>query len=262
MATYQTAVPGTTITAAWGNNVRDGLITDFANAAARTSAVPAPPDAMVTMLKDAPKRFEFYDATLGLWRGLGGYIECTSGTRPPNPREGQRIRETDTNFDYRHNGTKWIRDDQKILMTAVQSWVSNATYGFVLAGNTSPNGGMTFPMDVGSKYEFELDLHVQAASGAALGVQIIYPTGSNADTAYIGTNNTGAFVSGGTQGIASGAAVGIFGGTGGTSLTKIHGQVTTGGNAGSLSLAFAQGTSNPSGSFVLVGTTLKYRQVA
>jgi hypothetical protein len=50
---YTTNVAGTTITAAWGNaNVRDQVVTPFATAAARTSAVSSPPSGMVSTRTD------------------------------------------------------------------------------------------------------------------------------------------------------------------------------------------------------------------
>jgi hypothetical protein len=60
MATYLTVSPGTTITASWGNNVRNGLVTDFASAAARSSANPTPPLAFTTFLS-GPKVFNTFD---------------------------------------------------------------------------------------------------------------------------------------------------------------------------------------------------------
>lgn len=50
---YTTNVAGTAITAAWGNaNVRDQVVTPFANSAARTSAITAPVDGMLSTLTD------------------------------------------------------------------------------------------------------------------------------------------------------------------------------------------------------------------
>lgn len=50
---YTTVVAGTTITASWGNaNVRDQVVTPFASASARTSAVTVPVEGMVSFLND------------------------------------------------------------------------------------------------------------------------------------------------------------------------------------------------------------------
>lgn len=60
---YTTVVAGTTITAAWGNaNVRDQVITPFATAAARTSAVSSPVEGMVSWLSDQD-RLDVYDGS-------------------------------------------------------------------------------------------------------------------------------------------------------------------------------------------------------
>lgn len=60
MATYLTVTPGTTITASWGNNVRDGLVTLFASAAARASAVLSPVTGFTTFLSGI-KQFNTFD---------------------------------------------------------------------------------------------------------------------------------------------------------------------------------------------------------
>lgn len=55
-----TIVGGTTITASWGNLVRDAAVNVFASAAARASAVAAPTEGMVSVLADV-NRLEAHD---------------------------------------------------------------------------------------------------------------------------------------------------------------------------------------------------------
>lgn len=58
---YTTLVAGTTITSSWANgNVRDQVVTPFANSAARTSAISAPVAGMVSYITGT-KRLEVYD---------------------------------------------------------------------------------------------------------------------------------------------------------------------------------------------------------
>jgi hypothetical protein len=60
---YTTNVPGTTITASWGNtNVRDQVVTPFASASARSSAITSPVEGMISYRSDE-KVFEGYNAT-------------------------------------------------------------------------------------------------------------------------------------------------------------------------------------------------------
>lgn len=69
---YTTSVAGTTITASWANaNVRDQVVTPFATAAARSSAITSPVEGMLSFRTDADA-FEFYNATA--WSFLGPAI--------------------------------------------------------------------------------------------------------------------------------------------------------------------------------------------
>lgn len=85
---YTTLVAGTTITASWANaSVRDQTVTPFATAAARTSAVTAPVEGMLSYRTDADV-FEGYDgsgwriaASLGAWTTYTPAL-TTSGSAP------------------------------------------------------------------------------------------------------------------------------------------------------------------------------------
>lgn len=60
---YTTVVAGTTITASWGNaNVRDQVVTPFASASARSSAITAPVEGMVSHLNDV-NSLELYNGS-------------------------------------------------------------------------------------------------------------------------------------------------------------------------------------------------------
>lgn len=60
VAQYPTVTSGTTITATWGNTVRDGLVNVFSTSASRASAITAPGEGMVTYLTNS-NTLEFYD---------------------------------------------------------------------------------------------------------------------------------------------------------------------------------------------------------
>lgn len=85
---YTTLVAGTTITASWANaSVRDQGVTPFATAAARTSAVTAPVEGMLSYRTDADV-FEGYDGTgwriaasLGAWTSYTPAL-TSSGSAP------------------------------------------------------------------------------------------------------------------------------------------------------------------------------------
>jgi len=68
---YTTLVTGTTITASWANaNVRDQVVTPFASAAARTSAISSPVEGMVSWLSDV-NALEAFDGSAWLNVVLG-----------------------------------------------------------------------------------------------------------------------------------------------------------------------------------------------
>lgn len=80
---YTTNVAGTTITAAWGNaNVRDQVVTPFANVAARTSAITVPVDGMLASMTDADC-VDYYDGSA--WSPIGPNVAdaLTVTTAPP-----------------------------------------------------------------------------------------------------------------------------------------------------------------------------------
>jgi hypothetical protein len=68
---YTTVVAGTTITASWGNaNVRDQVVTPFASAAARTSAITSPVAGMVSTRTDGKIAEVYFGAAWGAITGL------------------------------------------------------------------------------------------------------------------------------------------------------------------------------------------------
>lgn len=72
---FTTVVSGTTITAAWGNVVRDQVVTPFASASARTSAVTTPVEGMLSFLADV-NRFDYYDGAA--WIPLPEPVYCNA----------------------------------------------------------------------------------------------------------------------------------------------------------------------------------------
>jgi hypothetical protein len=76
---YTTVVAGTTITASWGNaNVRDQGVTPFASSSARSSAITAPIEGMLSYLSDV-NQVQFYDGVN--WAPVPGqYISETTIT--------------------------------------------------------------------------------------------------------------------------------------------------------------------------------------
>lgn len=65
---YTTNVAGSTITAAWGNaNVRDQVVTPFASASARDSAITSPTEGMICYLQDSNLICTYDGAAWVIW---------------------------------------------------------------------------------------------------------------------------------------------------------------------------------------------------
>jgi hypothetical protein len=80
---YTTLVAGTTVTASWANaSVRDQVVTPFATAAARTSAVTVPVEGMVSYQSDVDL-LEHYDGSA--WRAVGGPYKAVRITNTGSP---------------------------------------------------------------------------------------------------------------------------------------------------------------------------------
>lgn len=191
----------------------------------------------------------------------GGITLCNStasttgfGGRPSDPVLGDVIFEVDTGLTYRWSGSlsKWMRDEVILDIAADQSWTSTTTFTDVT--------GFSAAVEANSRYAFDFNVGVIGIAAAGLAIQLVAPTASRLDGSLVGISQAGAAFNGWTQ---NGAATQSFG-TWGQSLqsTRITGVVTTGANAGTFKMQAAQGTSNASASWVLRGSTMRYRQTA
>lgn len=199
-----------------------------------------------------------------LWDGavyrLLGTITCTSTTRPtsPAPNFGDRLFETDTGFGYTYSGTVWLRDEQRIVTVSDQSWTSNTTFADISSGNTLPAGGLGFAMEIGARYEFELRAQTTSSTGQ-LAAQVVQPAGTRSDYGIMGINTSGTLYNTAVQNqTATANGAGLYSTL---STVRVGGTVLCGGTAGTFKFQFAQNVSNASASWVLYGSSLRYKQV-
>lgn len=86
-----TLVAGTTITASWANaNVRDQVVTPFASAAARTSAIASPAEGMVSYQSDTD-RFDYYSGAAWECVSLNSFSGSDTALVGANRTAGQRV---------------------------------------------------------------------------------------------------------------------------------------------------------------------------
>jgi hypothetical protein len=124
---YTTNVPGTTITAAWGNaNVRDQVVTPFATALARTSAVSTPISGMVSTRTDAGI-VEAYDGTA--WQPVAFYPGWLY------------VRKT---ADQSVTSSTTLVDDNQLLLSVVANAVYELRMLLIYTAATTGDLNMTF----------------------------------------------------------------------------------------------------------------------
>lgn len=176
--------------------------------------------------------------------------------------------EADSGFMYRYNGTKWLRNNDEQVVTTDQQWLNTTTYAAMSSGNVTPNRsqGLGFPVASSSRYAWELRLLYVGVNNVALAVRSTFPSGSRLDVGFIGYTSTGGAWNVNTSNITSSpAAHGAFGPgpNGNFPVLQASGTILTGSAAGSFAFEFAQGTANgANGSWVLVGTSLRHRQIS
>jgi hypothetical protein len=197
----------------------------------------------------------------------GGITLCTSvvsttgfGGRPTDGVIGDRIYEIDTGYFYSWNGTKWIRDEAIVEVITDQSWTNNAVASDVTSGNTLPTGGLSFPVEANCQYDWEARILSTAASGVGLAASGSQPGSARSDAGISGVTNAGAFYNLSVQN-ATTATFGLGVQGNGLTVQRIGGRVSAAGTAGTFKLQFAQGVSNAAASWILVGSSLKHRQV-
>lgn len=126
---YTTLVAGTTITAAWANaSVRDQTVPPFANAAARSSAITAPVEGMVSHLNDTN--------CLGVYSGAAwstiGPVSGPLTTWTPTVTQLGSVTVTNTYSRYQRTGRK------------VECWFNLSVTGSGTAANVVVVGGLPF----------------------------------------------------------------------------------------------------------------------
>lgn len=131
---YTTLVAGTTITASWANaSVRDQVVTPFATAAARTSAISSPIEGMVSHRADADANagaVEFYDGASWLPLALA---------QPP-----RAIVARTTNQSINNNTVTAVSFDSEVLDPDGLITVTATTITLARAGVYMLAGGATF----------------------------------------------------------------------------------------------------------------------
>lgn len=145
---YSTLVSGTTITASWANaNVRDQVITPFASAAARASAITSPVEGMATYQTDTDT-LDLYDGAawkIGLslvWTSFTGNWTAAS----VNPTIGNG---TKTAFYVRMGRTVFAK--YKIVMGSTSTYGTGQWYlDLPFTANTTGEAGSLRILDSGT----------------------------------------------------------------------------------------------------------------
>ena len=221
---YTTLVAGTTITASWANaNVRDQVVTPFASSAARTSAISAPVEGMLSVLTDTDL-LDGYDGTA--WQKIS-YIPGF-----------QFARKT---ADESVTSSTTLQDDNHLVVAVVASavYVLEMWVAYISASETPD-----------LKFAFTLPASA-TASFSALGL-FTSVTGSTAGSIEAGAQLAQTTP---TASINVGAVNGNLG-------MVVRGLVITGASAGNVTFQWAQAVSNGTATTVKQDSWLMLRRVA
>jgi hypothetical protein len=177
---------------------------------------------------------------------VGGYIPCTTTTRPLSPLPGQRIWEADTAVAFASaagkiwNGSWW---DPGQMRGYVSTDVSTGLNDTTLRNAT----GLAFPMEASGKYIARYSLWYTAGTTGDMKIAWTQPSGaatvaSNALTlmSNVTTDLGGAVSLRGDSGGGSGYIVGGAGAAGPWSFAILDAYFECGGTAGTAQLQFAQ----------------------
>lgn len=136
-----TVATDTTITATWGDMVRDSVINVFASAAARDSAITAPTEGMFAYLKDSPKRLTYYNGSK--WLTLVSRVKATHtdflNTTTLSAVTGMTI-PVDANSTYEFDLMAMVFGGQGIGCLLALQIPSGATLDAQVSGWTDSNG--------------------------------------------------------------------------------------------------------------------------
>lgn len=192
------------------------------------------------------------------WHQLGRHI-CTSGTRPAGPYTGMEIYETDTGLKYEWNGSKWLRDYTTVYKTADESVTSSTT--------VQDDDHLKWLAEANATYVFDVQLFIFGDAGTDLKVGWSLPasttikwTGSPSQPVSATQADTATW-HGSTTLAQPGWQFGLLSSPN-HNVARLWGYAATAGTAGTINFQFAQGTSSVFGSFVELGSSLTYKQVA
>lgn len=177
----------------------------------------------------------------------GGFITCTSSTRPSSPLPGQRIWETDTAATYPMaaekvwNGTFW---DPRVM----KGYISGAIN--VLNSTTLVDAtGLVFPAEANGKYLVTYELLYAAGTGD-MKIGWTVPASTTVNSGPIGMNATSTDAGAATIAILgsnSTSPITVFGGTGAANpwyLARVVAYVKLSSTAGTVQFRFAQNTAD------------------
>lgn len=214
---YTTLTAGTVITASWANaSVRDQVVTPFASAAARTSAITSPVEGMLTYLADSD-RLEVYNGTN--W--------VTVGPRTVVKSANESVTSSTT-----------LQDDDDLTL-AVEANTSYAGYGVLFyTGADAADIKLAFTQPASSTcHWFANGAGINAISSATA-------VGSQEHFAVQGSTASPTATS--SYGVSNGTNTGL----------SIHLTLVTAGTAGNLRLQWAQLVSSGTATTVYAGSRL------
>lgn len=168
--------------------------------------------------------------------------------------DGMYATTLDADYLWRHNGSKWLRQEALVVKTADTS--------FSLLTTLTDDATLLFPVDINSTYWFEFELLWSAGATPKYAHALKFPASCRMDYSRSGLDSSAAMFRDAQVNVASGSSTTSAPTAGGTGSSTFRGIIVTGATSGNVVFQAAQGTSNATTCTTQRGSFVKHWQVA
>ncbi|GAA4849802.1 hypothetical protein GCM10023403_10760 [Pseudonocardia benzenivorans] len=186
---------------------------------------------------------------------LGTYV-CTSATRPGSPIQGQTIYETDTRREYIWSGSVWLPRGPLVAVKTTDKTANAST-------TLSDDPQLSLPVLASTTYLLSALLIWSTGTGPDAKFGLTVPAGCTWQVAPFGIPTSVTATAGSIEtAVFTASGIPLGGVAAGTKTAAlVTGTVVVGGTAGTVTISWAQNTSNASNTVLYTGSSLQLTRV-